>query len=444
MQDLNNNIPRIILLLLVVIIVGIQPFCRKNCHCSVSVDEKETCSPKPEKAFDAEEVKYVALEILKARTINSSYRIKIVASEYLKDFAMVQNEEIYALSDETINKGNILDKMTLLASVVKKNELNDSDRAILKALLAEKAYAIKERAFYHLSLKKDASWVDFFRKALNDEDYYIRTSAAKALGRNGDKSSVPLLKEKMNKEEGWTKLCFAEGLAMLGDKEGINILRETSENSASPKMRSYALGMRLEAGDKSVLNDLKAQMKHKDDRAREISFRYLAKFADNQDYALFSDIIANGDFPSAIEVLEKIKTLENDKKLIVFSESIKKSNDRRKGLLKILGSERNNYDSIINLVNDSHLEDYFAGLVENLYIIDPGKGKLLLESVFLSKNLNNSSLLKEKLIDVIGKTGEQAMLPILSGCISDKDNEIRFRASLAILSILKDRKNQEK
>lgn len=396
---------------------------------------------------DIYSLKQKALEILRERKDIGSYGDRILATATLNQLGEIR--DIYSLSNDIILNGNVYEKMMLIETIIDGSAISkeerflgvEQERAIIKALLEDNAYVISERTIYHLSMAGDPRWIPAYKKALNANDYYIRAGAARALGRCREKSVIPDLVKKMEAESGWTRLCLAQALMFLGDERGMRWLQEASSESIHSKTRTYALGMRLEAGDLTVLPLLKNHMKVYDDRVREIACRYLSRFAPEDEDNIFIHILAKEDFISVNYTLHRIKTFADMKKSLILGEAYRNAVDNRKILLSIFSDEIEDVPLLLSTIRKLRFEELFCAMLENLYIMNRDKGSALTKSIFAS--ISSDIFLMEKIIDTIGRVGDKKDLSLLEKALYNDDQTIAFHSACAVMNILSRMKNIE-
>lgn len=380
-----------------------------------------------------------ALTIVNEEMSGGSRQDRIVAAAILCKAGTAH--DIYGLYDEVINRGTVYERMLVLDAILSESGDHqerplqpEEERKILEALLNDPAYAIEERALYELSRSGDPRWIPSYRRALKAEDYYIRAGAARALGRSGDHDSLADLGKMVENESGWTRLCFAQALATLGDRKGMQILIDASSASAPSKLRAYAAGMRLEAGDLTVLPLLKSETKSRDDRVREIACTYLARSAPENEQDIFVRILSHGDFRSVNLLLARMKAFAPDRTMNIFREAFAGSVDKRGEMFSIFTQEAPDPAALLALTVSTHLEEMFIQVLENLYYTRKKKASEFSGALCARPELSAS--LRKRIIDTAGRAGDADDLPLLQKFLADPDSSTRLHAACSVLEIL--------
>jgi HEAT repeat protein len=426
-----NRFPYLLLLIIGVTIAGFYPFYASSDQPAVSATDRG--STNGANHLDASALYSKAYALVEKKKEEGTLRERIRALGILRKSG--EEMELYGIYDEGLQRGNVLDKMAILEAIAAR-ETTEQDRKILPHLVRDEAYAIRERAVYHLSTSHDTSWRACFREMVKDKDYYVRAGAARALGRCHDREAAPLLLEHMSVETGWTRLCFAQGLAGMGNSEGIRVLRQVSEDASAGKFMVYGLGMRLELGDTSVIAALKRQLSSKDDRVRDIACRYLVRFAPPSEGEIFSQILAQGDILSLRQGLGRMRGFQGERALMIFGGAYERAEDGRKMLFSVFRKEQPDEQLLISTAIGGRFEEVFAAIMENLYLLDRQKATPLMVSLLSREEVKKSPLLLQGFLDVLGRVGEKEDLTILSPFLDESGGTISFSAAGAALDIL--------
>jgi HEAT repeat protein len=346
--------------------------------------------------------------------------------------------DLYGLCEEAVTDGNVRDRMDALQAIVRDARLAAYSDRLYSALLQDSAYVIRERAVYHLSLDGKPSHIPIVRKALEDEDYYVRAQAARALGRYGDRDSIPALREHMLKESGWTMLCFAQALAMLGDEAGRSVLTSASSDASSAKQRAYGMAMRYEAGESSLLPALRALLDERDDRAREIVFRCLARLAPMKEKDLLSDILARGDMISVKMVLERLSDIKPADRDEILSKAFESSEDKRKALFSLATASPASAKQLLSAIDSLHLRDCFVILMKSLSKSGRKPALKTLEALLAEPGITRLPDVRCDIVRVIGFSGpdkDGKAAAMLEPFLESGSDELSLCAALSVLRL---------
>ncbi|MDQ7827150.1 MAG: HEAT repeat domain-containing protein [Candidatus Eremiobacteraeota bacterium] len=390
------------------------------------------CSPSPPAPPDPGALASKASLILKEKLERGPYRERIASARAL--YGNDASFEMSGLFMETFHKGNVLDRMMAMEWLLGGGHVDPGQEKLVKIVLQDGAYAVRERALFYLSLTGDSRFLPCFRKALSDDDYYVRSSAARSLGRRGKPEDVPALGERMEYENGWTRLCFAQALAMQGNQRGKKILERISSDQSMGKLSAYALGMRFETGEKGVLPLLVKKLSDRDDRVREIAGRYLAKFAPEEEMAVYVTLFSTGDLQSLRIAASRVQAFSDDSLSAIMKEAFKKASGARKTLLSVFSESPPEAKALVPVIQSDCLEDYFGGLLGLLLSVDRERGAALADSILSLPG--TGPVLKLAVLDALAGQGTAGELGLLEPSLSGDDDPLRFHAALAVFSIL--------
>ncbi len=424
----------LILILLIVLTILVIPPCYRDIF-------SPAVPPKDEKADEnqkqkAGEIRRRAEEIVSSPQIRRSFRSRLEIAAVIHKAG--SDAELYGICEDALLHGNVYDRMQVLQTLIRSRNRTDYTDRLYDALLRDSAYVIRERSIYHLSLDGESSHIPVFRKALSDEDYYVRAQAAKALGRCGDKDSIPVLRQHLIKENGWTMLCFAQALTMLGDDKGRSVLLTATSDAISAQRRAYGVAMRYEAGDLSLLPTLISMLNERDDRAREIVYRYLARLAPPEEKVVFSDILAHGDMISLKMALERLSELSPPDRDAILSTACDSSLDRRKVLFSLATVSPADAGTVLSAIKSLHLRDDFSILMRELSGSDRNRVLGILESLLAEAQMAGMPDIRTDIVKVLGFTGpdeDGKALTLLEPCLDDRNDDLRLCAALSVIRL---------
>jgi|GEM_PF-1936797 len=377
-----------------------------------------------------------AQEIIEAMHAEGGYRTRLETAAVFHKAA--GDSELYNLCGEALLQGNVCDRMEVLQTLISNETLAEYSARLYKELLNDSAYVIRERAVYHLSLNGDISNVPLFRKALEDDDYYVRAQAARALGRCGDNDSIPVLQKHLSKESGWTALCFAQALAMLGDDAGRSVLLAASSDTVSTNQRAYGLAMRYEAGEPLLLPALRSLLNERDDRAREIVYRYLARLVPTKEKEVFADILAHGDMISVKMALERLSEFSPSDRDGILKTAYDLSSDKRRALFSLATTSPADAKTLLYAIESLHLRDCFSILMKDLSRSGRKPVLSILESLLKEGGIAGMPDLRADILRIAGFTGpdeDGKALALLEPFLSDSNDGLRLRAAISVIRI---------